>query len=161
MLFLALPYEKSPSPKELWNPSSLSSFSFPSPPKIKCPIWTFPYQSWREFPTLLVLPAERKGRLYRLNSTFYNETKGISHLSIIQPKTPSAMKSNVYLHAEKRNYIYAIDLELQSATSRTRLTSRTWGPAKSSRTGMRSRSSLSWASENQLLIGTACWGWKM
>lgn len=26
---------------------------------------------------------------------------------------------------------------------------------------MRSSSSLSWASENQLLMGTACWGWKM
>lgn len=48
-----------------------------------------------------------------------------------------------------------------NATSSTKLTSRTCEPAKSSRTGMRSRSSLSWASENQLLIGTACWGWKM
>jgi hypothetical protein len=26
---------------------------------------------------------------------------------------------------------------------------------------MRSSNSLSWASENQLLMGTACWGWKM
>lgn len=47
------------------------------------------------------------------------------------------------------------------ATSSTRLTSRTWLPARSSSTGIRSRSSLSCASENQLLIGTACWGWKM
>jgi hypothetical protein len=47
------------------------------------------------------------------------------------------------------------------ATSNTKLTSRTWGPAKSSRTGIRSNSSLSCASENQLLIGTACCGWKM
>ena len=48
-----------------------------------------------------------------------------------------------------------------NATSSTMLTSRTWEPARSSRTGMRSRSSLSCASENQLLIGTACCGWKM
>jgi hypothetical protein len=47
------------------------------------------------------------------------------------------------------------------ATSSTKLTSLTWLPARSSRTGIRSRSSLSWASENQLLIGTACCGWKM
>ena len=47
------------------------------------------------------------------------------------------------------------------ATTRTRLTSLTWVPARSSSTGIRSRSSLSWASENQLLIGTACCGWKM
>ena len=48
-----------------------------------------------------------------------------------------------------------------NATSRTRLTSRTCEPARSSRTGMRSRSSLSWASENQLLMGIACWGWNI
>ena len=47
------------------------------------------------------------------------------------------------------------------ATSSTKLTSLTWVPARSSRTGIRSRSSLSWASENQLLIGTACCGWKI
>ena len=47
------------------------------------------------------------------------------------------------------------------ATSSTKLTSLTWLPARSSRTGIRSRSSLSCASENQLLIGTACCGWKM
>ena len=47
------------------------------------------------------------------------------------------------------------------ATSSTKLTSLTWLPARSSSTGIRSRSSLSWASENQLLIGTACCGWKM
>lgn len=46
-------------------------------------------------------------------------------------------------------------------TSRTRLTSRTCDPARSSRTGIKSSNSLSWASENQLLIGTACCGWKM
>ena len=46
-------------------------------------------------------------------------------------------------------------------TSSTKLTSLTWLPARSSRTGMRSKSSLSWASENQLLMGTACCGWKM
>lgn len=46
-------------------------------------------------------------------------------------------------------------------TSKTRLTSLTCEPARSSRTGIKSRSSLSWASENQLLIGTACWGWKI
>lgn len=107
---------------------------------------------------LLVSPAERD-QLYRLNSTFYNEPK--VSMSIVSPKTPSAMKSNVYLHAEKRNYIYAVEFWLQRATSRTRLTSLTWEPARSSRTGMRSSSSLSWASENQLLIGTACWGWKI
>lgn len=49
----------------------------------------------------------------------------------------------------------------QRATSNTRLTSCTFGPARSSSTGMRSSSSLSWASENQELIGTACCGWKM
>lgn len=43
-----------------------------------------------------------------------------------------------------------------NVTSRTKLTSWTCGPAKSSRTGMRSRSSLSCASENQLLMGIAC-----
>lgn len=48
-----------------------------------------------------------------------------------------------------------------NATSSTRLTSRTCEPARSSRTGIRSRSSLSWASENQLLMGTACCGWKI
>lgn len=48
-----------------------------------------------------------------------------------------------------------------NATSSTRLTSRTCEPARSSRTGMRSRSSLSCASENQLLMGTACCGWNM
>ena len=47
------------------------------------------------------------------------------------------------------------------ATSSTKLTSRTWGPARSSRTGIRSSNSLSCASENQLLIGTACCGWKI
>lgn len=46
-------------------------------------------------------------------------------------------------------------------TSRTRLTSLTCEPARSSRTGIRSNSSLSCASENQLLMGTACCGWKM
>lgn len=48
-----------------------------------------------------------------------------------------------------------------NATSSTRLTSRTCEPARSSRTGIRSRSSLSWASENQLLMGTACCGWNI
>jgi hypothetical protein len=48
-----------------------------------------------------------------------------------------------------------------NATSSTRLTSLTWVPARSSSTGIKSRSSLSCASENQLLIGTACCGWKM
>lgn len=47
------------------------------------------------------------------------------------------------------------------ATSSTKLTSLTWEPARSSSTGIRSSNSLSCASENQLLIGTACWGWKM
>lgn len=49
----------------------------------------------------------------------------------------------------------------QRVTSRTRLTSCTVDPARSSRTGIKSSSSLSCASENQLLIGTACCGWKM
>lgn len=44
----------------------------------------------------------------------------------------------------------------QRVTSRTKLTSETLGPARSSRTGIRSSSSLSCASENQLLMGTAC-----
>ena len=85
--------------------------------------------------------------LYRLNSTFYNETKGIN-------RTPSAMIASVFACS------IALQL-LQRATSRTKLTSRTCEPARSSRTGIRSRSSLSWASENQLLMGTACWGWKI
>ena len=46
-------------------------------------------------------------------------------------------------------------------TSSTKLTSLTWLPARSSSTGIRSNNSLSWASENQLLMGTACCGWKM
>jgi hypothetical protein len=45
-----------------------------------------------------------------------------------------------------------------SATSRTRLTSLTCEPARSSSTGIKSKSSLSCASENQLLMGTACCG---
>ena len=46
-------------------------------------------------------------------------------------------------------------------TSSTRLTSLTWVPARSSSTGIRSISSLSCASENQLDIGRACCGWNM
>jgi hypothetical protein len=46
-------------------------------------------------------------------------------------------------------------------TSSTRLTSLTWAPARSSSTGIRSISSLSCASENQLEIGRACCGWNM
>lgn len=53
------------------------------------------------------------------------------------------------------------DFGFQRVTSRTRLTSLTLDDARSSRTGMRSKSSLSCASENQLLIGNACCGWKM
>lgn len=45
-----------------------------------------------------------------------------------------------------------------SVTSNTRLTSQTCEPAMSSRTGIKSSSSLSWASENQLLMGIACCG---
>jgi hypothetical protein len=41
-------------------------------------------------------------------------------------------------------------------TSKTKLTSLTAGPAKSSNTGIKSTSSLSCASENQLEMGTAC-----
>jgi len=48
-----------------------------------------------------------------------------------------------------------------NATSRTRLTSRTEGSARSSNTGTRSDSSLSCASENHEETGTACCGWKM
>jgi len=46
-------------------------------------------------------------------------------------------------------------------TSSTRLTSLTSLPARSSSTGIRSSSSLSCASLNHELIGTACCGWKM
>jgi hypothetical protein len=46
-------------------------------------------------------------------------------------------------------------------TSSTRLTSLTCAPARSSSTGIRSISSLSCASENQLEMGRACCGWNM
>lgn len=69
-------------------------------------------------------------RLYRLNSTFYNETKGINRNAIRYDSKCIAMQG-------------ALMRLLQRATSRTKLTSRTCEPAKSSRTGIRSRSSLS------------------
>ena len=56
-------------------------------------------------------------------------------------------------------YDFSVCAELETVykdTSRTMLTSLTALPAKSSKTGIRSISSLSCASENQLLIGTAC-----
>jgi hypothetical protein len=73
-------------------------------------------------------------------------------------------QANRYIGAANRVYADMLFLHVSSthsATSRTRLTSLTWEPARSSSTGIKSRSSLSWASENQLLIGTACCGWKM
>lgn len=70
-------------------------------------------------------------QLYRLNSsTFYNEAKGINRNAIRYDSKCICMQERTY------------NL-LQRATSRTRLTSRTCEPAKSSRTGIKSRSSLS------------------
>ena len=59
------------------------------------------------------------------------------------------------------SFVTIVSSNAYKATSSTRLTSLTCWPARSSSTGIRSRSSLSCASENQLLMGTACCGWKM
>jgi hypothetical protein len=95
---------------------------------------------------------------------FMQITRLITKTTVCCSPTGAHDQANRYIGAANRVYadmLFPHVSSTHSATSRTRLTSLTWEPARSSSTGIKSSSSLSWASENQLLMGTACCGWKM